>query len=103
MPSPPQLDTKETEQLAKSKYVKDYNYIANTFGISDGLKLVGASEGEEGKGKSGNSGCARRFKLWYRNRYECFFMIEGVRKTALQESFKTEKVKSLMENQLQSK
>ena len=27
------------------------------------------------------------------------FMIEGVRKTALQESFKTEKVKSLMENQ----
>ena len=53
MPSPPQLDTKETEQLAKSKYVKDYNYIANTFGISDGLKLVGASEGEEGKGKAG--------------------------------------------------
>ena len=48
MPNPPQLDTK-TEQLAKSQYVKDYNYIANTFGISDGLKLVGASEGEEGK------------------------------------------------------
>ncbi|MEJ9127155.1 ABC transporter permease, partial [Bacillus cereus] len=46
MPNPPQLDAKETDQLAKSKYVKDYNYIANTFGISDGLKLVGASEGE---------------------------------------------------------
>ena len=52
MPNPPQLDAKETDQLAKSKYVKDYNYIANTFGISDGLKLVGASEGE-GKGKVG--------------------------------------------------
>ena len=45
---------KKSDQLAKSKYVKDYNYIANTFGISDGLKLVGASEGEEeGKGKVG--------------------------------------------------
>ena len=54
MPNPPRLDAKETDQLAKSKYVKDYNYIANTFGISDGLKLVGASEGEEeGKGKVG--------------------------------------------------
>ena len=51
MPNPPQLDTKETDQLAKSKYVKDYNYIANTFGISDGLKLVGASEEEEEKVK----------------------------------------------------
>lgn len=52
MPNPPKLNTKEADQLAKSKYVKDYNYISNTFGISDGLKLVGASEGEEeGKGK----------------------------------------------------
>ena len=51
MPKPPQLNIKETDQLAKSKYVKDYNYITNTFGISDGLKLVGASDEEEGKGK----------------------------------------------------
>ncbi len=52
MPNPLHLTTKEAEQLAKSKYVKDYNYITNTFGISDGLKLVGASE-EEGERESG--------------------------------------------------
>ena len=103
MPSPPQLDTKETEQLAKSKYVKDYNYIANTFGISDGLKLVGASEGEEGKGKAGIAAVRGGSSSGTEIDMNASFMIEGVRKTALQESFKTEKVKSLMENQLQSK
>ncbi|TKJ02223.1 ABC transporter permease, partial [Bacillus cereus] len=95
MPNPPQLDTKETEQLAKSQYVKDYNYIANTFGISDGLKLVGASEGEEGKGKGkagiaavrGGSSSGTEIDM------NASFMIEGVRKTALQESFKNGKSK----------
>ena len=100
MPNPPQLDAKETDQLAKSKYVKDYNYIANTFGISDGLKLVGASEGEEeGKGKVGMTAARGGSSSGTEIDMNASFMIEGVRKTALQESFKTEKVKSLMENQ----
>ncbi len=94
MPNPPKLNTKEAYQLAKSKYVKDYNYIGNTFGISDGLKLVGASEGEdEGKGKvgmaavRGGSGSGTEIDM------NASFMIEGVRKTALQESFKNGKSK----------
>ncbi|SCV20257.1 Uncharacterized protein BCRIVMBC845_02766 [Bacillus cereus] len=94
MPNPPKLNTKEADQLAKSKYVKDYNYIGNTFGISDGLKLVGASEGEdEGKGKvgmaavRGGSGSGTEIDM------NASFMIEGVRKTALQESFKNGKSK----------
>jgi putative ABC transport system permease protein len=94
MPNPPKLNTKEADQLAKSKYVKDYNYITNTFGISDGLKLVGASEGEEeGKGKAGmaavrgGSGSGTEIDM------NSSFMIEGVRKTALQESFKNGKSK----------
>ena len=94
MPNPPKLNTKEADQLAKSKYVKDYNYISNTFGISDGLKLVGASEGEEeGKGKAGmaavrgGSGSGTEIDM------NSSFMIEGVRKTALQESFKNGKSK----------
>ncbi|WP_410981569.1 ABC transporter permease [Bacillus cereus] len=94
MPNPPHLNTKEAEQLAKSKYVKDYNYITNTFGISDGLKLVGASEGEEeGKGRAGmasvrgGSGSASEIDM------NSSFMIEGVRKTLLQESFKNGKSK----------
>ncbi|EMI9089655.1 MULTISPECIES: ABC transporter permease [unclassified Bacillus (in: firmicutes)] len=94
MPNPPKLNTKEADQLAKSKYVKDYNYIGNTFGISDGLKLVGASEREdEGKGKvgmaavRGGSGSGTEIDM------NASFMIEGVRKTALQESFKNGKSK----------
>lgn len=94
MPNPPKLNTKEADQLAKSKYVKDYNYISNTFGISDGLKLVGASEGEEeGKGKArmaavrGGSSSGTEIDM------NASFMIEGVRKTALQESFKNGKSK----------
>lgn len=94
MPNPPKLNTTEADQLAKSKYVKDYNYITSTLGISDGLKLVGASEGEEeGKGKAGmaavrgGSGSGTEIDM------NSSFMIEGVRKTALQESFKNGKSK----------
>lgn len=94
MPNPPKLNTKEADQLAKSKYVKDYNYITSTLGISDGLKLVGASEGEEeGKGKAGmaavrgGSGSGTEIDM------NSSFMIEGVRKTALQESFENGKSK----------
>lgn len=99
MPNPPQLDTKETEQLAKSKYVKDYNYIANTFGISDGLKLVGATEGkkeegkEEGKDKMGIAAVQSGSSSVTEIDMNASFMIEGVRKTALQESFKNGKSK----------
>lgn len=94
MPNPPQLDAKETDQLAKSKYVKDYNYIASTFGISDGLKLVGASEGEEeGKGKVGMTAARGGSSSGTEIDMNASFMIEGVRKTALQESFKNGKSK----------
>ncbi|MGE7863599.1 ABC transporter permease [Bacillus mobilis] len=93
MPKPPQLDTKETDQLAKSKYVKDYNYIANTFGISDGLKLVGASDEEEGKGKVGMAAVRGGSSSGTEIDMNASFMIEGVRKTALQESFKNGKSK----------
>ncbi|QWG31243.1 ABC transporter permease (plasmid) [Bacillus mycoides] len=91
MPKPPKLNTKEADQLAKSKHVKDYNYITNNFGIADGFKLVGASEGEgEGKGKGnvamvGGSGSEIDMNS--------SLMIEGVRKTLLQESFKNGKSK----------
>ncbi|MED4654961.1 ABC transporter permease [Bacillus pseudomycoides] len=94
MPNPPHLNTKEADQLAKSKYVKDYNYITNTFGISDGFKLVGASEGEEeGKGRAGvaivrgGSGSGSEIDM------NSSLIIEGVRKTLLQESFKNGKSK----------
>ncbi|PEL48296.1 ABC transporter permease [Bacillus toyonensis] len=94
MPNPPKLNTKETDQLAKSKYVKDYNYISNTFGISDGLKLVGASEGEEeGKGKAGMAAVRGGSSSGTEIDMNASFMIEGVRKTALQESFKNGKSK----------
>ncbi|PEJ80528.1 ABC transporter permease [Bacillus wiedmannii] len=94
MPNPPKLNTKETDQLAKSKHVKDYNYIANTFGISDGLKLVGASEGEEeGKGKAGMAAVRGGSSSGTAIDMNASFMIEGVRKTALQESFKNGKSK----------
>ncbi|PFR46389.1 ABC transporter permease [Bacillus cereus] len=94
MPNPPQLDAKETDQLAESKYVKDYNYITNTFGISDGLKLVGASEGEEeGKGKVGMAAARSGSSSGTEIDMNSSFMIEGVRKTALQESFKNGKSK----------
>ncbi|MCD2333949.1 ABC transporter permease [Bacillus cereus] len=94
MPNPPQPDAKETDQLAKSKYVKDYNYIASTFGISDGLKLVGASEGEEeGKGKVGMTAARGGSSSGTEIDMNASFMIEGVRKTALQESFKNGKSK----------
>ncbi|PEC68229.1 ABC transporter permease [Bacillus toyonensis] len=90
-PNPPQLNTKETDQLAKSKYVKDYNYITHNFGIADGFKLVGASEGEdEGKGRvaiAGGSGSGSEIDM------NSSLMIEGVRKTLLQESFKNGKSK----------
>ncbi|NIL33897.1 ABC transporter permease [Bacillus thuringiensis] len=90
-PNPPQLNTKETDQLAKSKYVKDYNYMTHNFGIADGFKLVGASEGE-GKGKgsvaiAGGSGSGSEIDM------NSSLMIEGVRKTLLQESFKNGKSK----------
>ncbi|PDZ71848.1 ABC transporter permease [Bacillus pseudomycoides] len=94
MPNPPHLNTKEADQLAKSKYVKDYNYITNTLGISDGFKLVGASEGEgEGKGRAGvatvrgGSGSGSEIDM------NSSLIIEGVRKTLLQESFKNRKSK----------
>ncbi|MED3126137.1 ABC transporter permease [Bacillus wiedmannii] len=94
MPNPSELNTKETDQLAKSKYVKDYNYIANTFGISDGLKLVGASEGEEeGKGKAGMAAVRGGSSSGTEINMNDSFMIEGVRKTVLQESFKNGKSK----------
>ncbi len=92
MPKPPKLNTKEADQLAKSKHVKDYNYITNNFGIADGFKLVGASEGE-GKGKAGmaavrgGSGSGSEIDM------NSSLMIEGVRKTLLQESFKNGKSK----------
>ncbi|MED1411162.1 MULTISPECIES: ABC transporter permease [Bacillus] len=92
MPNPPKLNTKEADQLAKSKYVKDYNYITNTFGISDGLKLVGALE-EEGKGKAGMAGVRGGSSSGTEIDMNASFMIEGVRKTALQESFKNGKSK----------
>lgn len=92
MPNPPQLDAKETDQLAESKYVKDYNYITNTFGISDGLKLVGASEGE-GKGKVGMAAARGGSSSGTEIDMNASFMIEGIRKTALQESFKNGKSK----------
>ncbi|HHT7189198.1 ABC transporter permease [Bacillus cereus group sp. Bc222] len=94
MPNPPQLNSKETDQLTKSKYVKDYNYIGNTSGISDGLKLVGASEGEEGgKGKAGMVAVQGGSSSGTEIDMSALFMIEGVRKTALQESFKNGKSK----------
>ncbi|PFJ26869.1 permease [Bacillus anthracis] len=94
MPNPPKLNTKEADQLAKSKYVKDYNYIGNTFGISDGLKLVGASEGEDGgKGKVGMAAVRGGSSSGTEIDMNASFMIEGVRKTALQESFKNGKSK----------
>ncbi|SCA96843.1 Uncharacterized protein BWINRA5_00160 [Bacillus mycoides] len=92
-PNPPQLNTKETDQLAKSKHVKDYNYITHNFGIADGFKLVGVSEGEgEGEGKGsvamvGGSGSGTEIDM------NSSLMIEGVRKTLLQESFKNGKNK----------
>ncbi|MBM6648475.1 ABC transporter permease [Bacillus sp. RIT 809] len=92
-PNPPQLNTKETDQLAKSKYIKDYNYITHNFGIADGFKLVGVSEGEgKGKGKGsvamvGGSGSGSEIDM------NSSLMIEGVRKTLLQESFKNGKSK----------
>ncbi|QUG87117.1 ABC transporter permease [Bacillus nitratireducens] len=89
MPKPPKLNTKEADQLAKSKHVKDYNYITNNFGIADGFKLVGASEGK-GKGNVamvGGSGSGSEIDM------NSSLMIEGVRKTLLQESFKNGKSK----------
>ncbi|MEX0137254.1 ABC transporter permease [Bacillus nitratireducens] len=94
MPNPPKLNTKEADQLANSKYVKDYNYITNTFGISDGLKLVGASEGEEeGKGKAGMAAVRGGSSSGTEIDMDSSFMIEGVRKTALQEGFNNGKSK----------
>ncbi|MBE5107312.1 ABC transporter permease [Bacillus thuringiensis] len=90
-PNPPQLNTKETDQLAKSKHVKDYNYITHNFGIADGFKLVGVSEGEgEGKARvamAGGSGSGSEIDI------NSSLMIEGVRKSLLQESFKNGKSK----------
>ncbi|PEN45920.1 permease [Bacillus wiedmannii] len=94
MPKPTKLNTKEADQLAKSKYVKDYNYIGNTFGISEGLKLVGASEGEnEGKGKVGMAAVRGSSSSGTEIDMNSSFMIEGVRKIALRESFKNGKSK----------
>ncbi|MGZ7149221.1 ABC transporter permease [Bacillus sp. BC08] len=93
MPNPPKLNTKEADQLAKSKYVKDYNYIGNSFGISDGLKLVGASDEEEGQGKVGMAAVRGGSSSGTEIDMNASFTIEGVRKTALQESFKSGKSK----------
>ncbi|WHY31759.1 ABC transporter permease [Bacillus wiedmannii] len=94
MPKPTKLNTKEADQLAKSKYVKDYNYIGNTFGISEGLKLVGASEGENGgKGKVGMAAVRGSSSSGTEIDMNSSFMIEGVRKIALRESFKNGKSK----------
>ncbi|MDA2649980.1 FtsX-like permease family protein [Bacillus cereus] len=93
MPKPPKLNKKEADQLAKSKYVKDYNYITNTFGISDGFKLVGASEGEEGKGKAGMVAVAGGSGSGTEIDMNSSLIMEGVRKTALHESFKNGKSK----------
>ncbi|MCC3687572.1 ABC transporter permease [Bacillus cereus] len=93
MPKPPKLNTKETDQIAKSKHVKDYNYITHNFGIADGFKLVGASEGEEGKGKAGMVAAAGGSGSGTEIDMNSSLMIEGVRKTALQESFKNGKSK----------
>ncbi|PEI33508.1 permease [Bacillus wiedmannii] len=93
MPKPPKLNTKEADQLAKSKYVKDYNYITNTFGISDGFKLVGASEDEEGKGKAGMVAVAGGSGSGTEIDMNSSLIMEGVRKTALHESFKNGKSK----------
>ncbi|MFJ8088353.1 ABC transporter permease [Lysinibacillus sp. NPDC095746] len=97
MPIVPDLNIKEAEQLAKSQYVKDYNYITGTMGTSEGLKLVGApEEGEDdaGAGRAGiagvaggSAGSAIEIDM------NSSFMIEGVRKTLLQESFKNGKSK----------
>lgn len=92
IPNPPKLNTKEADQLANSKYVKDYNYITNTFGISDGLKLVGASEGE-GKGKAGMAAVRGGSSSGTEIDMNSSFMIEGVRKTALHEGFNNGKSK----------
>ncbi|MGK0532535.1 ABC transporter permease [Bacillus sp. 'calajunan'] len=91
MPNLPKLNTKEADQLADSKYVNDYNYIGSTFGISDGIKLVGASEG--GKGKAGMAAVRGGSSSGTEIDMNASFMIEGVRKTALQESFKNGKSK----------
>ncbi|MFJ5562346.1 ABC transporter permease [Lysinibacillus xylanilyticus] len=94
MPIVPDLNIKEAEQLAKSQYVKDYNYITGTFGISDGLKLVGASEGEgAGAGRAGMAGVRGGSGSGTEIDMNSTFMIEGVRKTLLQESFKNGKSK----------
>ncbi|WP_336821094.1 ABC transporter permease [Bacillus thuringiensis] len=93
MPKPPKLNTKETDQIAKSKHVKDYNYITHNFGIADGFKLVGASEGEEGKGKAGMVAAAGGSGSGTEIDMNSSLIIEGVRKTALQESFKNGKSK----------
>ncbi|KAA0757866.1 ABC transporter permease [Bacillus sp. BF2-3] len=93
MPKPPKLNTKETDQIAKSKHVKDYNYITHNFGIAGGFKLVGASEGEEGKGKAGMVAAAGGSGSGTEIDMNSSLMIEGVRKTALQESFKNGKSK----------
>ncbi|WP_433595213.1 ABC transporter permease [Lysinibacillus xylanilyticus] len=94
MPIVPDLNIKEAEQLAKSQYVKDYNYITGTFGISDGLKLVGASEGEgAGAGRAGMAGVRGGSGSATEIDMNSSFMIEGVRKTLLQESFKNGKSK----------
>ncbi|PFJ19668.1 permease [Bacillus cereus] len=99
-PNPPQLDTKEAEQLAKSKYVKDYNYITTTFGIPDGFTLVGSSE--EGEEKSG-SNMVMRGGSGSDIDPNSSFMIEGVRTTALQESFKNGKSKIIDGNPITEK
>lgn len=94
MPIVPDLNIKEAEQLAKSQYVKDYNYITGTLGISDGLKLVGASEGEgAGAGRAAMAGVAGGSGSAIEIDMNSSFNIEGVRKTLLQESFKNGKSK----------
>ncbi|MFJ7982627.1 ABC transporter permease [Lysinibacillus xylanilyticus] len=97
MPIVPDLNIKEAEQLAKSQYVKDYNYLTGTMGTSEGLKLVGApEEGEDdaGAGKAGMAGVAGGSAgSAIEIDMNSSFLIEGVRKTLLQESFKNGKSK----------
>ncbi|TDY06987.1 UNVERIFIED_CONTAM: hypothetical protein BJ099_1052 [Lysinibacillus xylanilyticus] len=63
MPIVPDLNIKEAEQLAKSQYVKDYNYITSTLGIStlqneteDLIDKIDVSVTGEDLGKMGGIG-----------------------------------------------
>ena len=67
-------DSMQNRSISEVQVCKDYNYIANTFGISDGLKLVGASEGRRrGKGKVGMTGARGGSSSGTEIDMRCFF------------------------------